>query len=67
MLRDVAEAIGTRLGLPVISLAPDEADGYFGWMAPLAAADLPASGAWTRDSLDWRPAEPDLRNLRLVS
>ena len=68
-LRDVAEAIGTRLGLPVISLAPDEADGYFGWMAPLAAADLPASGAWTRARLGWAPTGPDLltdlRNLQL--
>ncbi len=59
-LRDVAGAIGVRLGLPVVSLAPNEAAGYFGWMASLAAADLPASGAWTRERLGWQPSGPGL-------
>ncbi len=59
-LRDVAEAIGRRLGLPVVSLPPEQVDGYFGWLAPLAAADLPASGAWTRAAFGWEPTGPDL-------
>ena len=70
-MRAWAEAIGTRLGLPAISLSRREAEKRAGWMAPLAAADLPAPGAWTRDRLDWRPTRPDLltdlHNLQLVS
>ena len=59
-LREVAEAIGDRLGLPVVPLAPEAAAGHFGWLAPLAAADLPASGTWTQERLGWTPTGPDL-------
>ncbi|KAB0676304.1 NAD-dependent epimerase/dehydratase family protein [Aureimonas leprariae] len=59
-MRDVAAAIGVRLGLPVASIDPGEAQAYFGWMAPLAAADLAASGASTRRELRWDPFGPDL-------
>ncbi len=59
-LRDIAEAIGAGLNMPVVSLTPDEAKTYFGWMANLAAQDLAASGALTREWLDWTPTGPDL-------
>lgn len=66
-LRDIAEAIGAALHLPVASIAPEQAAGYFGWMAPLAMADLPASAAMTRRLLAWKPNGPslidDLRRL----
>lgn len=66
-LSDIADAIGSRLGLPVESIAPDEAPAYYGALAPLAVLDLPASGAVTRQELDWTPTGPDLltdlRNL----
>ena len=66
-MRGIAEAIGERLALPVVSLSPEEVDGYFGWLAPLASADLPASGAWTRATFGWQPIGPsllsDLRSL----
>ncbi len=45
----------------VIEALQDEADGCFGWMAPLTAADLPALGAWISDRLDGR------HNLQLIS
>ncbi|GAB3614901.1 SDR family oxidoreductase [Humibacter ginsengisoli] len=65
-LREIAEAIGETLHLPVASLAPEDAAGYFGWLAQLAGLDLPASGTWTAGELDWRPTGPslldDLRN-----
>lgn len=59
-LRDIAEVIGAVLNLPVVSIAPQEAVEYYGWMANLAALDLPASGAWTRERLSWNPTGPDL-------
>lgn len=58
--RAIAEAIGTGTGLRVRSVAADEADRYFGWMAPFAALDMPASNAWTRKRLGWEPSGPDL-------
>ena len=59
-LREIADAIGAGLGLPVESITPEEAPGYFGWLAPLAAQDRPASGALTRQQLSWNPTGPDL-------
>jgi nucleoside-diphosphate-sugar epimerase len=58
--RAIAEAIGGRLGLPVRSLDLGEAAGHFGWLAPFASNDVPASSAVTRQTLGWRPIEPGL-------
>ena len=58
--RAIAEAIGKRTGLPVRSIAVDEVERYFGWMAPFATLDMIASNAWTRDRLGWEPTGPDL-------
>jgi nucleoside-diphosphate-sugar epimerase len=66
-LRDIAEAIGAGLKLPVESIRPEEALGYFGWLANLATIDLAASSALTRRQLGWKPTGPgllsDLRNM----
>ena len=70
-MRAIAETVGKRLGLPVRSITPDEAPAYFGWLAMFASHDLPASSAWTRQTLDWHPTGPgmieDLANLQLDS
>ena len=58
--RAIAEAIGRGAGLPVRSVASDEAEQYFGWMAPFAGLDMIASNAWTRERLGWEPKGPDL-------
>ncbi len=58
--RDIAEAIGQGLGLPVRSLKPEAAQDHFGWMARFATTDNPASSERTRDRLGWRPQEPGL-------
>ena len=58
--RDIAETIGRRLKLPVKSITPDEAGGYFGWLAHLAARDMPASSELTQKKLGWRPTGPGL-------
>jgi nucleoside-diphosphate-sugar epimerase len=59
-LREIAEAIGAGMRLPVESITPEQAPGYFGLLAQLAQLDLPASGALTRRQLDWVPAGPGL-------
>ncbi|HTZ67570.1 MAG TPA: SDR family oxidoreductase [Roseiarcus sp.] len=67
--RDIAKTIGRRLKLPVKSIEPEEAGGYFGWLAHLAARDMPASGEKTQKALGWRPTGPsliaDLEALRI--
>lgn len=59
-LREIAEVIGAGLRLPVESITQEEAPGYYGWLAQLATLDLPASGALTRQQLDWVPTGPGL-------
>jgi len=59
-LRDIAEAIGRGLKVPVKSLSPEEAAAHFGWMALFAGWDISASSAQTRERLGWRPAGPGL-------
>jgi nucleoside-diphosphate-sugar epimerase len=59
-LRDIAEAIGAGLKMPVKSLTPKEAPEYFGSMADLVRIDLAASGTLTCQQLDWHPTGPDL-------
>jgi nucleoside-diphosphate-sugar epimerase len=67
-LREIAEAIGRGLKLPLVSIAPDAAAGHFGWLAPFAGWDLPASSAQTQKKLGWNPTGPtlltDLDNMR---
>ncbi|QJU54254.1 SDR family oxidoreductase [Herbiconiux sp. KACC 21604] len=58
--RDIAAAIGRGLGLPVTSIAPDDAADHFGWMARFFGADLPASSTFTRERLGWAPTGPTL-------
>jgi hypothetical protein len=58
--RDIAETIGRRLKLPAKSISPEEAGDYFGWLAHLAARDMPASGEKTQKTLGWRPTGPSL-------
>jgi nucleoside-diphosphate-sugar epimerase len=59
-LREIAEVIGAGLRLPVESITPEQASDYYGWLAQLATLDLPASGALTRQQLDWAPTGPGL-------
>ncbi|SDJ36513.1 MULTISPECIES: SDR family oxidoreductase [Bradyrhizobium] len=59
-VRAVAEVIGRGLKVPVVGLSPEEAAGHFGWLAPFAGMDLPASSAQTQARLGWRPTGPGL-------
>jgi len=59
-MRDIAEAIGRGLKVPVKSLLPEEAPAYFGWLSMFAGHDLQATSAKTREKLGWRPTGPGL-------
>lgn len=54
--REIAEVIGKGLGVPVVSLAAEEALEHFGFLARFFGADCPASSAQTREQLGWQPA-----------
>jgi nucleoside-diphosphate-sugar epimerase len=58
--RDIAEVIGRRLNVPVVSKSPEEAANHFGWFAPFAGIDCPASSKLTRERLGWRPVQTSL-------
>lgn len=58
--KTIAEVIGRRLGLPTVSLTPNEAAAHFGWMGMFVGMDLPASSARTRSTLGWQPDQPGL-------
>lgn len=55
--REIADMIGRRLNLPAVSKTLEEAKEHFGWIAPFAALDVPASAAKTRAALGWAPKE----------
>jgi nucleoside-diphosphate-sugar epimerase len=59
-VRDIAEMVGTGLGLPVISLSPDEATDHFGWLCMFVSFDMPAASMQTRAKLGWEPKGPSL-------
>lgn len=58
--RDIAQAIGDGLGLPVKSISPGEAADHFGWLSAFVGLDMSASSEWTRQVLDWQPNGPGL-------
>jgi len=56
-VREIAEAIGRGLKVPVVAMSPEEAAGHFGWLGLFAGMDAPASSALTRQRLGWRPTQ----------
>lgn len=59
-IRDVAEVIGRHLGVPAVSVPPEEAPAHFTWLAGFIGVDCPASSAGTRQLLGWEPTHPGL-------
>jgi nucleoside-diphosphate-sugar epimerase len=57
--RDIAEVIGRRLNLPVVSQTPEAAAEHFGWFSHFAMIDNRASSDKTR-ALGWSPTGPGL-------
>jgi nucleoside-diphosphate-sugar epimerase len=59
-VKTIAEAIGKKLNIPVVSVAPEAAAEHFGWFAHMAAIDCPASSKWTQEQLNWHPTHNTL-------
>ena len=59
-MRDVAEAVGKRLNLPVASITPEAAPAHFGFLAMFANRDAPTSSRLTQERLGWTPTGPGL-------
>jgi nucleoside-diphosphate-sugar epimerase len=58
--REIAEAIGRALGLPVTSIAPDDVQGHFGFIGTFFSMDMAATSTATRELLGWAPTGPTL-------
>ena len=59
-VREIAEAIGRNLKLPVTAIPPEQAADHFGFLGGFFSMDLPASSAVTRKLFDWHPGQPGL-------
>ncbi len=58
--REIAEAIGRGLDLPVESIPAAQASEHFSWLGGFFGSDAPASNAITRELLGWEPTHPGL-------
>jgi nucleoside-diphosphate-sugar epimerase len=58
--REIAEAIGRGLGLPAVSVSPEDAPKHLGFLAAFAPLDNPTSSAQTQALLGWQPTHPGL-------
>ncbi|GAB1818948.1 Rossmann-fold NAD(P)-binding domain-containing protein [Herbidospora sp. RD11066] len=59
-IREVAEAFATRLGIPAVSVTPDQAGDHLGWLGGFWGIDGPASARITRELVGWEPTRPTL-------
>jgi nucleoside-diphosphate-sugar epimerase len=58
--REIAEAIGRAVELPVASIDPDDVAEHFGWIGGFFAMNLTATSDRTRELLGWVPTGPTL-------
>ncbi len=67
-MREIADALGKGLNVPVTSIAPEQAAEHFGVFGHFAGLDMPASSEKTREVLGWQPNGPglieDLMNMQ---
>jgi nucleoside-diphosphate-sugar epimerase len=59
--REIAEAIGKGLDLPVRSIAPEDAPSHFGWVGTFFGMSVTGDSGSLRNQLGWQPTGPTLR------
>jgi nucleoside-diphosphate-sugar epimerase len=59
-IRTIAEVIGKRLNVPIVSIPEEEAGNHFGFFGRITLIDNPASSEATQKALGWRPTHPSL-------
>ena len=64
--RQIAEVIGRRLNIPVVSKSPEEAAEHFGWFAMFAGIDAPTSSERTRASSAGSPNSPGSSPISII-
>jgi nucleoside-diphosphate-sugar epimerase len=67
--KNIMETLSKRLGLPAVSISPEEAAAVYGFLGHFMNLDSPTSNTKTRERLGWNPTGPtlleDLSNLVL--
>lgn len=58
--KSIAEAIGKAAGVPAVSIAAEEAQGWFGFLGFALQLDNPCSSEKTRSRLGWEPTQRGL-------
>ncbi len=58
--REIADAIGRQLKLPVVSITSEDAGAHFCFLSAFVSADNPTSSMQTQELLGWRPQGPTL-------
>jgi nucleoside-diphosphate-sugar epimerase len=59
-IREVAEIFAAHLGVPAVSVTPEQAGEFVGFLGRFWGFDGPASTQITRDLLGWEPTRPGL-------
>jgi nucleoside-diphosphate-sugar epimerase len=58
--REIAEAIGRQLDVPVMSIGAEDATEHFGFLGPFVGLDNVTSSSATQRLLNWTPTHPGL-------
>ncbi|HEY4788091.1 MAG TPA: SDR family oxidoreductase [Bacteroidales bacterium] len=59
-VKNIAELIGKRLNLPVVSVSNENLIRHFEWMGGFIGFDSPATALQTQQQLGWQPTEMNL-------
>ncbi|KAF2759683.1 NAD dependent epimerase/dehydratase family protein [Pseudovirgaria hyperparasitica] len=65
LVKDIAEAIGQKLGLPTISMGAEEVLEHYGFLGLAMGGNNPTSNVKTKNELGWEPKEiPLLEDIK---
>jgi hypothetical protein len=59
-IRELAEIIAQHLDIPAVSVTPEQAGDYVGFLGGFWGLDGPASAQITRELFGWQPSRPGL-------